>query len=52
MTAHRYKTVELDGHIGGGTEQVREVQGRETAAFKALFPRLKYLTGGISSGLR
>ena len=42
------KTVELDDYLGGLPTQFREVQGKESRAFKKLFKRLMYLDGGRS----
>jgi gelsolin len=45
-----YKTVELDELLAGVPVQHREVQGHESAAFRALFPVLSILSGGVESG--
>ena len=46
-----YKTVELDDKLGGAPVQYREVQGFESAAFVALFPKgVKTLDGGVDTG--
>mmetsp|Transcript_17580 Transcript_17580/g.41726 ORF Transcript_17580/g.41726 Transcript_17580/m.41726 type:complete len:246 (+) Transcript_17580:41-778(+) len=47
-----YKTVELDDFLDGEPKQVREEMGKESPAFSALFPDLKYLDGGINSGFK
>jgi hypothetical protein len=46
------KAVELDDSLGGEPVQFRETQGHETGAFKALFPALQYLAGGIDTGFK
>lgn len=45
-----YKTVELDEFLHGAATQHRELQSAPSDAFAALFPRLKILRGGVSSG--
>ncbi|KAF9730620.1 hypothetical protein PMIN06_012766 [Paraphaeosphaeria minitans] len=45
-----YKTVELDEFLHGTATQHRELQSAPSDAFSALFPRLKILRGGVSSG--
>ncbi|KAH7132295.1 hypothetical protein B0J11DRAFT_521356 [Dendryphion nanum] len=45
-----YKTVELDEFLHGKATQHREIQSAPSDAFVALFPRLKILRGGVSSG--
>ncbi|KAF2737793.1 actin depolymerizing protein [Polyplosphaeria fusca] len=45
-----YKTVELDEYLHGAATQHRELQSAPSDAFAALFPRLKILRGGASSG--
>ena len=47
-----YKTVELDDLFDGRCVQHREVMMHESEAFKALFPRIVYLKGGVASGFR
>lgn len=47
-----YKTVELDESLGGEPSQHREMQGHETAAFKALFKSLSYIDGGVATGFK
>ena len=47
-----YKTVELDDLLDSAASQHREVMEYESEAFLALFPRLKYLEGGVESGFR
>jgi len=47
-----YKTVELDDFMDGEPTEHREVQGSESAEFKALFPNLEYLDGGVDSGFK
>eukprot|EP00439_Symbiodinium_sp_Y106_P084908 s357_g26.t5 len=47
-----YKTVELDDFLEGEPKQVREEMGKESPAFSALFPDLKYLDGGVDSGFK
>merc|ERR1712070_781428 len=36
----------------GEPTEHREVQGKESPEFKALFPNLEYLEGGVDSGFR
>ena len=50
MGTAAYKTVELDDLMDGEPVQHREVMKFESAGFKALFPTLTYLSGGIASG--
>ena len=45
-----YKTVELDDFFDGAAVQHREVMMHESKEFRALFPRIAYLKGGIDSG--
>lgn len=45
-----YKTVELDEFLHGAATQHREVQASPSDEFTALFPRIKILRGGVSSG--
>jgi len=45
-----YKMVEADDYTGGVAVQHREVEGRESYKFKALFGNLTYWQGGIESG--
>jgi len=45
-----YKTVELDDLFDGGCSQSRQIQGKESESFQALFPSLRYLPGGVESG--
>lgn len=45
-----YKTVELDEFLHGKATQHREIQSAPSDGFSALFPRLKILRGGVSSG--
>ena len=47
-----YKTVELDDQLGGKPVQHREVQNHESPEFLGLFPKLKYLDGGMESGFK
>jgi len=52
-----YKTVELDDyinyHTGSDPVQHREVEGSESPAFMALFPKgVSFLSGGVESGFR
>lgn len=47
-----YKTVELDDFMDGEPTEHREVQGAESSEFKALFPNLEYLPGGVDTGFR
>jgi len=47
-----YKTVELDDYLAGLPVQYREVQGSESTAFLALFPKLVIQHGGVDSGFR
>ncbi|XP_043224020.1 advillin-like [Amphibalanus amphitrite] len=47
-----YKTVELDELLGGGPVQHREIEGSESARFRAYFPAgLRILAGGAAAGL-
>jgi len=50
MGTAAYKTVELDEFFHGEPTQSREVQGYESRQFRRLFPRVKYLQGGVDSG--
>merc|ERR1719188_2195564 len=50
MGCAAYKTVELDDFFDGEPSQHREVEGSESQEFKQLFPKLKYLEGGIDTG--
>lgn len=50
MGTAAYKTVELDTLLGDLPVQFREVQGHESIEFHKLFPRIRYLDGGIESG--
>ena len=52
MGTAAYKTVELDDLLDGQASQHREVMGNESEAFKALFPKIKYVAGGAPSGFR
>lgn len=52
QTISAYKTVELCSYFDGRPTQSREVQDHESQQFRSLFPRIKYLAGGIPSGLR
>ncbi|KAF2262582.1 gelsolin [Lojkania enalia] len=45
-----YKTVELDEFLHGAAIQHREIQAAPSDTFGRLFPRLKVLRGGVSSG--
>jgi gelsolin len=45
-----YKTAELDEFLRGVATQHREIQQQPSEEFLALFPRLKILSGGVSSG--
>jgi gelsolin len=45
-----YKTVELDEYLHGTATQRRELQTSPSDAFSSLFPRLKFLRGGVRSG--
>lgn len=47
-----YKVVELDDYFDGQPAEHREVQGEESAGFKALFPDLEYLEGGVDTGFK
>jgi len=48
-----YKTVELDDFFDGEPKESREVEGEESAEFKALFGgSITYLAGGIDSGFK
>merc|ERR1712217_503514 len=47
-----YKVVELDDYFNGEPSERREVQGQESDGFKALFPDLEYLEGGVETGFR
>lgn len=47
-----YKTVELDDLFDGEATQHREVMKHETSEFKALFPKITYLKGGVASGFK
>eukprot|EP01006_Ploeotia_vitrea_P035635 TRINITY_DN65915_c11_g6_i1.p1 TRINITY_DN65915_c11_g6~~TRINITY_DN65915_c11_g6_i1.p1 ORF type:complete len:647 (+),score=385.59 TRINITY_DN65915_c11_g6_i1:84-2024(+) len=44
-----YKTVELDDLLDDAPVQYREVQGYESREFRALFPRIRLLKGGVDS---
>lgn len=50
MGTAAYKTVELDDYFDGEPTQSREVQHKESSQFRALFPKLTYLEGGVDSG--
>lgn len=50
MGTAAYKTVELDDYLDEEPTQSREVMGQESVQFKALFPRLTYLDGGVETG--
>mmetsp|Transcript_140758 Transcript_140758/g.350904 ORF Transcript_140758/g.350904 Transcript_140758/m.350904 type:complete len:369 (-) Transcript_140758:173-1279(-) len=50
MGVAAYKTVELDNFFEGKPTQSREVQGSESKQFRALFPKIMYLEGGVDSG--
>lgn len=45
-----YKTVELDEFLHGVASQHRELQREPSDDFVALFPRIRILAGGVSSG--
>jgi len=45
-----YKTVELDDLLGDLPVQFREVQGRESKEFLAVFGAINVMSGGIESG--
>lgn len=45
-----YKTVELDDYLGGAAAQFREVQGKESRAFKKIFKLITILEGGVDTG--
>lgn len=47
-----YKTVELDDFFDGEASQHREVMRMESDAFKAIFPSISYLEGGVDSGFK
>lgn len=52
MGTAAYKTVELDDYFNGEPTQNREVQQHESEAFRILFPKLKYLEGGVHTGFK
>eukprot|EP00980_Cylindrotheca_fusiformis_P013221 scaffold3359_cov123-Cylindrotheca_fusiformis.AAC.25 len=45
-----YKMVEADEYLGGAPVEHRQVQGKESEEFQALFESLKYLDGGVETG--
>lgn len=47
-----YKTVELCDLFDGRPTQSREVQGQESSHFRTLFPKIRYLAGGVPTGLK
>jgi len=47
-----YKVVELDDYFHGQPTEHREEQGKESEDFKALFPDLEYLDGGVETGFK
>jgi len=50
MGTAAYKTVELDDFLDGRATQSREVEAKESRQFRALFPKITYLVGGVDSG--
>ena len=51
MGTAAYKTVELDGVLGGSAVEHREVQGKETELFLSYFEKgIVILAGGVDSG--
>jgi len=52
QTVAAYKTVELCDMLDGRPTQSRETQNNESTHFRSLFPKLRYLAGGVPTGLR